>query len=70
MTALAVLANLGSVVIVAGVAIVVYQTAKSWSKRRVPEQNPEGPRQSIPYSGIVVLGIGVLMVAASASLSP
>ncbi len=70
MTAAAILGNLGSVIIVLGVAIVVFQTAKTWSKRRVPELDPNAPKPNIAYSGIVVLGIGVLMVAASASLSP
>lgn len=70
MTASAILTSVGGVLIVIGVAIVVYQAAKAWpqSRRRAAEPDPKGPKPSISSSGIVVIGVGVLMVLAASLL--
>jgi hypothetical protein len=69
----AILMDVGAVLIIIGVAMVIYQTGKIWpvSKRRAAKPEPEeGAKPSVPYSGVVVMGIGALMVAAAASMAP
>jgi formate hydrogenlyase subunit 3/multisubunit Na+/H+ antiporter MnhD subunit len=69
----AILTNAGAALIVIGVAIVVYQTGKNWPKtrRRAAKPDPnEAPKPGLPASGIIVIAIGALMVAAAASITP
>jgi len=68
----AILTNAGAVLIVIGIAIVLYQTGKIWprTRRRAAKPDPrEGPKPGIPASGIIVIGIGALMIAAAASMA-
>jgi hypothetical protein len=70
---LAILLNLGAVLMVVGIGIVVFQTGKLWpqSKRRAAKPDlSDGPKPSIPYSGVVVTGVGALLVALASLLSP
>jgi hypothetical protein len=70
---LAILLNLGAVLMVIGIAMVVYQTGKRWpqSKRRAEKPDPsDGPKPSIPYSGVLVTGAGALLVALASLLGP
>jgi hypothetical protein len=69
----AILLNLGALLMVVGIAMVVFQTGKLWpqSKRRAAKPNPsDGPKPSIPYSGVVVTGAGTLLVALASLLRP
>jgi len=69
----AILRNLGAVLMVVGIAMVVYQTGKLWprSKRRAAKPEPsDGPKPSISYSGVVVTGAGALLVALASVLGP
>jgi hypothetical protein len=69
----ALLINVGAALIVIGIAMVLYQTGKIWprTRRRAAKPDPnEGPKPGIPASGIIVVGIGALMIAAAASIAP
>jgi hypothetical protein len=65
-----ILAVLGAILIIAGVAIVVRKTAETWLQRRAGRLDEIGEKPQISYHAIVLIGLGALLVAISTSGSP
>ncbi|MGH6826304.1 hypothetical protein [Methyloceanibacter sp.] len=65
-----ILAVLGAILIVAGVAIVVRKTAETWMQRRAGKLDETGEKPKISYQAIVLIGVGALLIAISTSTSP
>jgi len=65
-----ILAVLGAILIIAGVAIVVRKTAETWLQRRAGRLDETGEKPKISYQAIVLVGLGALLVAISTSASP
>ena len=65
-----ILAVVGAILIVAGVAIVVRKTAETWLQRRAGHLDETGEKPKVSYLAIVLVGLGALLVAISTSGSP
>jgi hypothetical protein len=62
----------GTVLMLSGIAMVVIQTAQNWTHFRdfTLRPGPKSKNAKISYSGVVILGIGVVMVLIGTSGSP
>jgi H+/Cl- antiporter ClcA len=65
-----ILAVVGAILIIAGVAIVVRKTAETWLQRRAGKLDETGEKPKIFYLAVVVIGLGALLVAIGTSRSP
>jgi hypothetical protein len=65
-----ILAVLGAILIIAGVAIVVRKTAETWLQRRAGRLDETDEKPQISYLPIVLIGLGALLVAITTSGSP
>jgi hypothetical protein len=65
-----ILAVLGAILIIAGVAIVVRKTAETWLQRRAGRMDETGEKPKISYLPIILIGLGALLVAIATSGSP
>jgi hypothetical protein len=65
-----ILAVVGAILIIAGVAIVVRKTAETWLQRRAGRVDETGEKPKISYPAIVLIGLGALLVAIGTSGSP
>jgi hypothetical protein len=65
-----ILAVLGAILIIAGVAMVVRKTAETWLQRRTGKLDETGEKPKISYQPIVLIGLGALLVAIGTSGSP
>jgi|KBSSwiStaDraftv2_1062776.scaffolds.fasta_scaffold362390_2 hypothetical protein len=65
-----ILAVLGAILIIAGVAIVVRKTAETWLQRRAGRLDETGEKPKISYYAVVLIGLGALLVAIGTSGSP
>jgi hypothetical protein len=65
-----ILAVLGAILIIAGVAIVVRKTAETWLQRRAGRLDETSEKPKISYQAIVLVGLGALLVAIATSGSP
>ena len=65
-----ILAVVGAILIIAGVAIVVRKTAETWLQRRAGRLDETGEKQKISYLAVVLIGLGALLVAIGTSGSP
>jgi hypothetical protein len=65
-----ILAVLGAILIIVGVAIVVRKTAETWLQRRAGHRDETGEKPQISYLPILLIGLGALLVAISTSGSP
>jgi hypothetical protein len=65
-----ILAVLGAILIVSGIAMVVRKTAETWAQRRAGRPDETGKKPKISYPAIVLIGLGALLVAIATSGSP
>ena len=65
-----ILTVLGVILIIAGVLIVVRKTAETWAERRAGRLNETGEKPRVSHWAIVLIGLGALLLAVSASVSP
>ena len=65
-----ILAVVGAILIIAGVAIVVRKTAETWLQRRAGRLDETGEKSKISYLAVVLIGLGALLVAIGTSGSP
>ena len=65
-----ILAVLGAILIIAGVAIVVRTTAETWLQRPAGRLDETGEKPKITYLAVVLIGLGALLVAIGTSGSP
>ena len=65
-----ILAVLGAILIIAGVAIVVRKTAETWLQRRAGRLDETGEKPKISYYAVVLISLGALLVAIGTSGSP
>ena len=65
-----ILAVVGAILIIAGVAIVVRKTAETWLQRRAGRLDETGEKPKISYHAVVLIGLGALLVAIGTSGSP
>ena len=65
-----ILAVLGSILIIAGVGVVVRKTAETWLRRRAGHRDETGEKPKVSYLPILLIGLGALLVAISTSGSP
>jgi hypothetical protein len=65
-----ILAVLGAILIIAGVAVVVRKTAETWLQRRAGRLDETGEKPKISYLPIVLIGLGALLVAIATSGPP
>jgi hypothetical protein len=65
-----ILAILGVILIISGVLIVVRKTAETWAERRAGRLDETGEKPKVSHWAIVLVGLGALLLAVSASGSP
>ena len=61
---------LGVILIISGVLVVVRKTAETWAERRAGRLNETGEKAKVSHWAIVLIGLGALLLAVSASVSP
>lgn len=65
-----ILAVVGAILIIAGVAIVVRKTAETWLQRRAGRLDETGEKPKVSYLPIVLIGLGALLVTIATSGPP
>jgi hypothetical protein len=65
-----ILAILGIILIISGVLIVVRKTAETWAERRAGRLDKTREKPKVSHWAIVLVGLGALLLAVSASGSP
>lgn len=61
-----ILVGLGIVLMLAGIVLLLYQSAQNWSSWRVPAHDAP-PRPAVPKSGVILIGMGALLAMLATS---
>jgi hypothetical protein len=65
-----ILAVLGVILIISGILMVVRKTAETWAQRRAGRLDETGEKPKVSHWAMVLIGLGALLLAVSASVSP
>jgi hypothetical protein len=65
-----ILAVMGVILIICGVLVVVRKTAETWAERRAGRLPETGEKPKVSHWAIVLISLGALLLAVSASALP